>query len=99
MSVIQIATPFNIDIEFEIAEFHKRLLAYLIDFFLLILYMFSMLYLLFGGFRIGEGGLGLAMIVLVIPTIFYCPASEILWNGQTVGKKIMQIKVVSLDGG
>ncbi|MDN3656979.1 RDD family protein [Ferruginibacter paludis] len=99
MSVIQIATPFNIDIEFEIAEFHKRILAYLVDFFLLILYMFSMLYLLFGGFRIGEGGIGLAMIVLVIPTIFYSPVSEILLNGQSAGKKLMKIKVVSLDGG
>ena len=36
MPVIQIATPFNIDLEFEIAEFHKRLFAYLIDFTLLI---------------------------------------------------------------
>jgi uncharacterized RDD family membrane protein YckC len=99
MSVIQIATPFNIDIEFEIAEFHKRILAYMIDFFLLILYMFSMLYLLFGGFRIGEGGIGLAMILLVIPTIFYSPVSEILLNGQSAGKKLMKIKVVSLDGG
>lgn len=99
MSVIQIATPFNIDIEFEIAEFHKRFLAYLIDFTLLVLYMFSMLYLLFGGFSIGEGSFGLAFIVLVIPTMFYSPASEILMNGQSAGKKIMKIKVVSLDGG
>ena len=58
MSIIQIATPFNIDIEFEVAEFHKRLLAYCIDFALMILYMFSMLYLWFGGFKVGEGGLG-----------------------------------------
>ena len=99
MPVIQIATPFNIDIEFEIAEFHKRILAYLVDLFLLILYMFGMLYLLFGGFRIGEGGIGFAWIVLVIPTIFYSPVSEILLNGQTIGKKLMKIKVVSLDGG
>jgi uncharacterized RDD family membrane protein YckC len=99
MSVIQIATPFKNEIEFEIAEFHKRILAYLVDFFLLILYMFSMLYLLFGGFRIGEGGIGLVMIVLVIPTIFYSPVSEILLNGQSAGKKLMKIKVVSLDGG
>ena len=32
MGVIQMSTPFNIDLEFEIAEFHKRLFAYLIDF-------------------------------------------------------------------
>ena len=31
MAVIRISTAFNIDLEFEIAVFHKRLLAYLID--------------------------------------------------------------------
>lgn len=99
MPVIQIATPFNIDIEFEIAEFHKRLLAYLADFVLLIVYMFSMLYLLYGGFRVGEGSRGLVMIVLIIPTFFYTLVSEVTMNGQTIGKKILHIKVVSLDGG
>lgn len=99
MSVIQIATPFNIDIEFEIAEFHKRLLAYLIDFIVLVLYMFSILYLLYGGFKVGEGSDGLVLILLVIPTLSYTTASEVLMNGQTIGKKILHIKVVSLDGG
>lgn len=99
MPVIQIATPFNIDIEFEIAEFNKRFLAYLIDFVLLILYMFSILYLLYGGFRVGEGSRGLVLILLVIPTLFYTTASEVLMNGQTIGKKLLHIKVVSLDGG
>lgn len=99
MPVIQIATPFNIDIEFEIAEFYKRLVAYLIDFGLLILYMFSMLYLLYGGFRVSEGSGGLVMILLVIPTLFYTLATEVTMNGQTIGKKILHIKVVSLDGG
>lgn len=99
MPVIQIATPFNIDIEFEIAEFHKRMLAYFIDFTLLISYMFSILYLLYGGFRVGEGSKGLVLIVLVIPTLLYTTVSEILMDGQTVGKKLLKIKVVSLDGG
>ena len=99
MPIIQIATPFNIDIEFEIAAFNKRLLAYLTDFFLLVLYMFSILYLLYGGFKVGEGSGGLVMILLVIPTLFYTTASEVLMNGQTIGKKIFNIKVVSLDGG
>ena len=52
MSVIKIDTAFNIDLEFEIAEFHKRLLAYLIDYTLLIIYLFSMKYLLYGGFEL-----------------------------------------------
>ena len=99
MPEIQISTPFNIDIEFEIAAFHKRLLAYLVDFVLLVLYMLSMLYLLYGGFRVGEGSYGFVMIVLVIPMLFYTMMSESWLNGQTLGKKIFKIKVVSLDGG
>ena len=66
MPEIHISTPFNIDIEFEIAAFHKRLLAYFIDFIILVLYMFSMIYLLFGGFRVGEGSYGFVLIILVI---------------------------------
>ena len=50
MSVIQIATPFNIDLEFEIAEFHKRIFAYLIDFTLLIFFFIGMKYFYYGGF-------------------------------------------------
>ncbi|UEG49321.1 RDD family protein [Ferruginibacter lapsinanis] len=99
MPLIQIATPFNIDIEFEIAEFHKRLFAYMIDFFLLIIYLFSMIYVLFGGFSLGEGSIGFVFLVIFIPMIFYTLLTELWLNGQTIGKKIFKIKVVSLDGG
>ncbi len=99
MPVIQIATPFNIDIEFDLAEFHKRLLAYIIDFILLILYMLSMLYLWFGGFSVGEGGVGFVLLVILLPLLFYSMVSELLMGGQTLGKKLMGIKVVSLEGG
>ena len=71
MPVIQIATPFNIDIEFEIAAFNKRFLAYLVDLFLIVMYIFSILYLLYGGFSVGEGSKGLVLIVVVLPTLFY----------------------------
>ncbi len=99
MPEIQISTPFNIDIEFEIAAFHKRLLAYCIDFILLVLYMYSILFLLFGGFRVGEGSYGFVLIILVLPMLSYTMLSELWMNGQTIGKKIFRIKVVSLDGG
>lgn len=99
MPAIKVPTPFNIDLEFEIAAFHKRLLSYSIDFMIIILYMVSMLYFLYGGLRVGEGTYGFVLIVLVIPMIFYSLGSELLMNGQTIGKKIFKIKVVSLEGG
>jgi uncharacterized RDD family membrane protein YckC len=101
MSLIQIATPFNIDIEFEVAEFHKRLFAYLIDFTLLTLYMISMFYIFIGSFhlRFGEASLGFMFLAIFIPMVFYTFLTELWMNGQTIGKKIFKIKVVSLDGG
>lgn len=99
MSEIQISTPFNIDIEFETAAFHKRLFAYFIDLVILVIYMLSMLYMLYGGFKVGEGSYGVVLIVLVLPMLFYSLLTELWLNGQTIGKKIFKIKVVSLDGG
>ncbi|MBK7883200.1 MAG: RDD family protein [Chitinophagaceae bacterium] len=101
MSIIQIATPFNIDIEFEQAEFHKRLLAYIIDFIILIVYLSSMIYILFGSLELyrDEENYGFIILIIFLPMLFYTLLTELWMNGQTLGKKILRIKVVSLDGG
>ena len=100
MSIIQISTAFNIDLEFEIAEFHKRLFAYIIDYLLLVIYLFSMKYLLYAGFSIDfEENMGLDILIISIPMLLYSFIAELLMNGQTVGKKIMSIRVISLEGG
>lgn len=104
MSVIQIATPFNIDLEFEIAEFHKRLFAYLIDFTLLIFFFIGMKYFYYGGFgQASEDELkshvGIDILTISVPMLLYSLVSEVMMHGQTIGKKIMNIRVISLDGG
>ena len=100
MPIIQIATAFNIDLEFEIAEFHKRLLAYIIDYLLLVIYLFSMKYLLYAGFSVHfEENMGLDILVISIPMLLYSFLTELLMNGQTIGKKILSIRVISLEGG
>lgn len=100
MPIIQIATAFNIDLEFEIAEFHKRLLAYFIDYSLLIIFLFSMKYLLYAGFSIDfEENMGLDILVISLPMLLYSLLTELWMNGQTVGKKILGIRVISLEGG
>ena len=99
MAVISIATPFNIDIEFEVAEFHKRLLAYLIDFALIVIYYFGIRQIVWDSIGTSESTFGLRVLLIFFPMLFYTVLAELLMNGQTIGKKILNIKVVSLDGG
>lgn len=101
MSTIQIATPFNIDIEFELAEFHRRLFAYFIDLALILIYIFSFIYILFESLAIHDN-IGnteaIWVFVILLPPLFYTFLSELLFNGQTLGKRILSVKVISLDG-
>lgn len=103
MPVIHVATPFNIDLEFEIADFHKRLFAYAIDFGLLLLYFVSMKYLYYDGFTRDEEVLrshvGVDILTISLPMLLYSLVSEVVLHGQTPGKKIMHTRVVSLEGG
>ena len=100
MGIIQINTVFNIDLEFEIAPFHKRLMAYIIDFLLLIIYLYAVKYLLYGALDISmNDNMGLDILVISLPMLLYSLLTELWMNGQTIGKKLMNIRVISLDGG
>lgn len=104
MPLIRIETPFNIELEFEIAELHKRLFAYLADLCLLVIFMYAMRYVLHGRtyyyyFERWDPQMSVDIIFIAIPMLFYSLFLELWLNGQTVGKKIMKIRVISLDGG
>lgn len=99
MGIIQISTAFNIELEFEIAAFHKRLFAYLLDFSILLVFLFSMKYVLYTGFEISmEGNVGLDILIISLPMFLYSLLTELWMNGQTIGKKLMGIRVISLNG-
>lgn len=100
MTNVQINTAFNVGLDFEIAAFHKRLLAYLIDFTLMAIYLISLKYLLYDSLGLDkETSIGFDIIVISLPMLFYSLLTELLLNGQTIGKKLMQIRVISLEGG
>jgi uncharacterized RDD family membrane protein YckC len=103
MALIAIETPFNISLEFEIAEAYKRLFAYAIDFFILLLFFISMKYFYYGGFnfkgiRMLKSNMGLDILTISLPMLLYSLICEVMMNGQTIGKKILKIRVISLDG-
>jgi uncharacterized RDD family membrane protein YckC len=96
---IEITTTQNVTIEYELAALHERILAWLLDWFILVFSwaVFSVL------LRLVAGGLSdLSSIILVIITFcgfFLYHIFFEIWNlGQTPGKKAMNIKVVRLDG-
>ncbi len=100
MGLISIHTAFNIDLEFEVAPFHKRLMAYIFDFVIIVVYIWSMKSFLYDGMEIGfNDHQGFDILVISLPMLLYSLVCEIFLNGQTAGKKIIGIRVISLDGG
>lgn len=100
MSHIQINTIFNIDLHFDAAPLHKRIIAYAIDFVILIAYLYLMKTILYSSLDLSfEENMGLDILIITLPMLFYSLITETSFNGQTPGKAIMSIRVISMDGG
>lgn len=106
MAAIKVPTSFNIDVEFEIPEFYRRLIALLIDF--LIEYFYFRIALEFyksiargSNFMDADTSYNLQalIILLFLPLLIYHVVLEITMNGQSIGKKIMSLRVVNENGG
>src|SRR5580658_3417994 len=99
MLQVKLDTGFNIEVDFMIAPFIKRFIAWLIDYVIIIAWFVIMNKVV----RIGQDLFGelpnWEIVLISLPPLLYFPLSEIFLNGQTVGKKAMQIKVISADGG
>ncbi len=100
MASIQINTPFNLAIDFELAGLHKRIFAYLTDLFILVIYSWGMRQFLYSIIDVrGENWFGIDIIFVSIPMLLYALVCEITMHGQTLGKKIFGTRVMSLEGG
>lgn len=100
MQTIRITTSQNIDIDYEVAGLGERILARLID--LAILFALFFLGLFFGAITNSNGSSNTALVALgiiyIVILVFYDLAFEVFMNGQSIGKRILKIKVISLDG-
>lgn len=105
MSVIRIATNFNIELEFAAAPFGRRLIAWSLDLLLQIFYL-----LIAGRFlrwvmrgldpnSHSDYNLWAIVLVLMVPFFLYHLVCELTMDGQSVGKRIMSIRVVNATGG
>jgi len=106
MGVIKVPTTFNIDLEFEIPEFHRRLFAWMIDLFLLYIYSRLAIEILMKSLSPSDiltenerYNLWSLWLMILLPIFVYHLVCEMSMNGQSVGKKILGIRVVNENGG
>lgn len=97
MDNFQIETAQNISIKQQVAGVGDRILAFIVDTFIL------GLYLIFSRVVVSAAGLDSAgewvyYLLMGLPVLLYYLLWESLWNGQTPGKAALQIRVVKLDG-
>lgn len=97
MNEIQIETAQNISIHQNAAHLGDRMLAYIIDSIVISIYTFLMIFLLVYMNIVFEDAWHLYLIVM-LPAFFYYLILETFMNGATIGKRIMSIRVVKIDG-
>jgi len=105
MVELQINTTQNVNINFTAASVGERILAYIIDWLIKIAYAVVVFQIMFNVIGMDEWFEDLdnwsimAVIALFyLPVIFYSLVFETLLDGQTIGKRILKIKVVKIDG-
>ena len=95
MPTIEITTTQKVTIEYELSTFRDRVIAFIMDQLILFLFLSVLTFLIYGVLGITS----IYFFLVITPIyVFYCPFSEMLLDGQTLGKKIVGIKVVKLTG-
>lgn len=97
MDNFQIETAQNISIFQNVASVGDRVLAFIVDGFIIGLYVVISSMAL-AGTGLDGGGQWVYYLVMGLPSLLYFVLWESLYNGQTPGKAALQIRVVKLNG-
>lgn len=100
METIKVSTSQHIDIDYAVAGLGERVAARLIDFaiFFVVFFIFLFAFSITNSLT-GNGTLSMVLLIIYgVGFVFYDLLCEIFMNGQCIGKRIMKIRVISLDG-
>lgn len=94
MQSISVQTAQNVNIGYETAGVGDRILAFLIDIVIMVAYGFTMIWIL------SQSGIEstAVMIATYLPIFFYHLILEVAFNGQSLGKMALEIRVIKKDG-
>ena len=95
MQTIRIQTTQMIELEYELAGVGERAVAYLFDILIYAAYGVAIAYL---NEQVGWIKGWWSLIITAIPVLFYQLLCEIFLHGQSLGKRMRNIRVISLDG-
>lgn len=105
MSELSITTTQNVNINFNTASVGERILAYLLDLVIIVAYYTIIYYVVFGLMGLWDAISGMDVWsqnaihgFISLPVLFYALVLENLLEGQTIGKRILKIKVIKIDG-
>lgn len=104
MNQLSITTTQNVNINFTAASVGDRIIGQLLDIMVIVAYIISISYILDStGFSDNldfkdSWSTRAVYIMIFSPVIIYSLVQESLWEGRTIGKKIMKMKVIKIDG-
>jgi len=100
-STVDVKTPENIAFQYQVVGPFRRFPAFLIDLCVrFAVWLAALLILSLTGAFAGIDGLGIAiwLVIWFVLEWFYGGILETYWNGQTVGKRLLGMRVLQVDG-
>ncbi len=101
----EVVTPEGVALRFRIAPVSARAIAFIIDIFMVVMFSLAFgivgltLSFIFDGSDTGAVFSAVTLVSMFLLRTFYFILLEILWRGQTFGKKAMRLRVVDAHGG
>lgn len=100
MPLVKLDTGYNIEVEFMVAPFAQRLLAWTIDVFICWMLTKALATLLNTySFFVWTNTWSWQGLIVSLPVLFYHLICEVSMNGRSVGKLLMKCRVVTEEGG